>query len=234
MSRVQLLVSVRSVEEALAVAACEVDLIDLKEPLDGALGGLPPRTLRAIVAALRHAGCERTISATIGDVPLDDVDSLLARVAAVADCGVDLVKVGIEARHGNARRVLDALAASGAAVVPVFLADHGVDVALVQAACGLGFPALMLDTGDKRAGSLFDAVGETGLRRFVALVQCAKRKAGLAGSLQLAHVERLRRLAPDYAGFRSALCIGERSGALDAARVRALAARLRVTGEARA
>jgi len=232
-SRVQLLVSVRSVEEAQAVAVCEVDLLDLKEPRDGALGGLPPTTLRAIVAALRQQGCERTVSATIGDVAMHEVESLLARVAVVADCGVDLVKVGIEPRHGNAPRVLDALAASGAAVVPVFLADHGVDFALVQTACGLGFPALMLDTGDKHAGSLFDVLGETELRRFVALVQAAKRKAGLAGSLQLAHVERLRRLAPDYAGFRSALCIGDRSGALDASRVRALAARLRLD-EARA
>jgi (5-formylfuran-3-yl)methyl phosphate synthase len=231
-STVQLLVSVRSVEEALAVTACDVDLIDLKEPRNGALGGLPPATLRAIVAALRHAGCERTLSATIGDVPMHDVESLLARVAAVAACGVDLVKVGIEPRHGEAPRVIDALAASGAAVVPVFLADHGIDFALVQAACALGFPALMLDTGDKRAGSLFDVADEAGLRRFIAMARGAQRMAGLAGSLQTAHIERLRRLAPDYAGFRSAVCAGDRSGTLEAWRVRGLAAQLRASAEA--
>jgi len=228
----QLLVSVRSIEEALAVAGCDVELIDLKEPRNGALGGLPPATLRAIVAALRRAGCARVVSATIGDVPMDDVGSLLARVATVAACGVDLVKVGIEPHHANARPVLDALAASGTAVVPVFLADRGVDLALVRAACGLGFAALMLDTADKRAGSLFDALDEAELRRFVALGRGAQRQVGLAGSLQLAHVERLRRLAPDYAGFRSAVCAGDRSAALDASRVRALAARLRLGAEA--
>ena len=227
----QLLVSVRSVDEALAVAACDVDLIDLKEPRDGALGALPPAALRAIVTALRRHGCERTISATIGDVPMDDVASLPARVAAVAACGVDLVKVGIAPHHRDASRVLDALAASGVAVVPVFLADRGVDFALVQLACGLGFAALMLDTGDKRAGSLFDALDESELRRFVATARSAGRKVGLAGSLQLAHVERLQRIAPDYAGFRSAVCLGERTEALDASRVRALAARLRAASE---
>ena len=37
----RLLVSVRSVDEALVAAAGGADFIDLKEPSQGALGGLP-------------------------------------------------------------------------------------------------------------------------------------------------------------------------------------------------
>jgi uncharacterized protein (UPF0264 family) len=189
--------------------------------------------LRAIVAALRRQGFEHTLSATIGDAAMHDLPALLASVARVAACGVDLVKVGIEPRHAHAARALDALATSGAAVVPVFLADRGLDLALVRAAGGLGFPALMLDTADKRAGCLFDVASDAELRRFLAIVRSAGAQAGLAGSLRLAHVERLRRLGPDYAGFRSAVCAGDRAGPLEAVRVRDLAARLRAEAHER-
>ena len=53
----RLLVSVRSVEEALLAAQGGADFIDLKEPNDGALGGLPVETIAAVIMALRlYAG----------------------------------------------------------------------------------------------------------------------------------------------------------------------------------
>ena len=221
----RLLVSVRSVDEALAVAACDgVDLIDLKEPRRGALGALPLPALRAIVAALRGAGCTRSLSATVGDVA---DDALLDRVAATAACGVDLVKVGIDALHGGAKPRLEALAACGHAVVPVFLADRGWDFAGVDAAARLGFPALMADTDDKRAGSLLEVCREADLARFVARVRAAGRPVGLAGSLHARDLPALRRLVPDFAGFRSAVCGGDRAGSLDPVRLRALVAQAR-------
>ena len=66
----KLLVSVRSVEEALLVAGAGADFIDLKEPSAGALGGLPLATIRAIVAALHRGAGALPVSATIGDVPM--------------------------------------------------------------------------------------------------------------------------------------------------------------------
>ena len=66
------------------------------------------------------------ISATIGDLPMDGLDAILARVEAVGACGVDVVKVGIE-RAPGAGAVLLALASCGRPVVPVFIADRGLD-----------------------------------------------------------------------------------------------------------
>lgn len=219
----KLLVSVRSVEEALLVGKGGADFIDLKEPGDGALGGLPIATLRVIVDALRRQGRGLPVSATIGDVPMFEVGRITACVDAVGTCGVDYVKVGIE-RVPQARVVLDALAASGRAVVPVFIADKGFEFAHVAHACALGFPGVMADTADKRAGSLFDAVPMDELRRFVAVVRAAGAMVGLAGALRIAHEPLLRALAPDFAGFRTAVCVGDRSSALDPQRLRALTA----------
>jgi uncharacterized protein (UPF0264 family) len=47
---------------------------------------------------------------------------------------------------------------------------------------------------------------------------------GLAGALRLSDLPRLRSLAPDFAGFRSAVCRGDRGGELDPALLRALKA----------
>lgn len=145
----------------------------------------------------------------------------------MGDCAVDYVKVGIE-RGAGALPLLDALAATRWAVVPVFIGDAGIDSAAVRHACALRrFPALMVDTADKRCGSLFDVVTADALRDFSATVRGAGALAGMAGALRLADLPQLAVLAPDFAGFRSAVCAGDRAGALDVARLGALAAALR-------
>ena len=217
----KLLVSVRNVDEALIAAAGGADFIDLKESRAGALGGLPLATLREIVAALRAAASKLPISATIGDLPLAALGPVLDQVRAVAACGVDYVKVGIRC-DAHAPAALQALARCDAAIVPVFMADTGLAPEHLRLACALPFAGLMVDTFDKAAGSLFDGVDESALRDFLARVRAAGRMAGLAGALRLADLPRLHALAPDFAGFRSAICNGDRGGALDPARLRAL------------
>ena len=222
----RLLVSVRSADEALLAARGGADFIDAKEPGRGALGDLPTDTIRDIVDRLRDSGAHQPVSATIGDVPMHALAQILERVEAVRECGVDYVKVGIEA-GAAAPAVLDALAHCGEPVVPVFIADRGLDPELIAHALDLGFAGVMADTADKRAGSLFDAVTRVALARFVARARAAHLMVGLAGALQQAHADVLAELAPDFAGFRSAVCTGDRSGALDATRLRELAAALR-------
>lgn len=223
----KLLVSVRSVDEALLAADAGVDFIDLKEPGQGALGGLPVATIAAIVTALRAHGSGRVISATIGDVPMLETARIARCVEEVGACGVDYVKVGIERSHA-ARTVLDLLAASGRPVVPVFIADKGLALPDVAHACALGFPGVMADTQDKKSGSLFDVLPMEALHRLVATAREAGTMVGLAGALRSQHEPLLRALAPDFAGFRTAVCAGDRSSALDSGRLRALIARMSV------
>lgn len=228
---VQALVSVRTAEEALLVAQAGVPLIDLKEPRAGALGALPPEVLRGIVAALRGAGCRAEVSATVGDLLDDDPAALLRQVAATAACGVDVVKVGLWPT-ASARQLLADLAKLmqelQVGIVPVLLADPLFSEALLGAACEQPFTAIMLDTRDKPAGSLLERLPPLDLRRFVARVREAGRRVGLAGALRLSDVPRLKALRPDFAGFRTAVCEGERGGPLS---VQALAQLLEALGD---
>jgi uncharacterized protein (UPF0264 family) len=211
--RVQVLASVRDLPEALAAAAAGVDFIDLKNPGAGALGALPLHVVHEVVVGLRAAGHTQPVSATVGDWPVDARDAVLEHVRATAACGVDVVKVGVE-RADGAAALLAALAGSPAVVVPVFLADQGLDEALLALAGWLPFPALMLDTADKAAGSLLEGLDLQSVRHFIVRAHDAGKLAGVAGALRLSQAALIRELAPDFAGFRSALCEGGRGTAL--------------------
>jgi (5-formylfuran-3-yl)methyl phosphate synthase len=217
----RLLASVRSPAEARAAVAGGADIIDLKDPAAGALGRLPDGTLRATLAAV--AG-KRPTSATIGDLPLAPA-TVLDAVRATAETGVDIVKLGIFA--GDAAATLTALGAASRAgfrLVAVFFADRRPDFGLIARCADAGFHGVMLDTAEKRGGSLRHHLPAEELRRFIALARGRGLLAGLAGSLAAADVPALLPLAPDFLGFRSALTLGSRDAPLDAAAVARLRA----------
>lgn len=166
------------------------------------------------------------ISATIGDLPPAALDEILARATAVGACGVDLVKVGVPGRGAASCAVLAALAGLPLAIVPVLIADHGLDAAVIEAACAPAFAAVMADTQAKRAGSLLELIGADALNAFIDRAHGAGRMVGLAGALRAADLTQLVRLGADFAGFRSAVCDGSREDRLDPARLVALRAAL--------
>jgi len=231
---VKLLISVRSIDEAL-VAARHADLVDMKEPNAGALGALPLADIADIVTTLRARHPRLRLSATVGDPhgpaatgPAGDqaTAALLDRVIETARCGVDDVKVGLGPADAPWAEALARLATrglpGGAQIVPVLLADHGVPDRLASVCLALPFAALMLDTQDKSRGSLLLQRSPAELERFVRSVRQHGRQAGLAGSLQIDDLAALRATGCDLAGFRGAVCAVDRRGVLDAGKVEAL------------
>lgn len=220
----KILVSVRDVAEAELAAVAGVGFIDLKEPSDGALGGLPVEAIRPIVQRLRRVAPDVPVTATIGDWPAHALAAIRERVLAVAACGVDHVKVGVVPGMGASALVsaLGWMASSGVPVVPVLIADDGVPADLLDQIVGQRFAAVMLDTADKRGGTLLQRVPTAALAGMVAQVRRHGGLAGLAGALQFEDLPALRALGPDFAGFRSAVCAGDRRLGIDDARLRRL------------
>lgn len=213
-----LLASVRSDDEAFDAARAGAELIDLKEPNAGALGGLSIGDITNIASLLRARYPVKPISATIGDVPADALDEIAARVIEVSDAGIDYVKVGV-ARGPAARRCIEQLANLPATVVPVLLCDSGIDDELVRHTAGFGFAGVMFDTASKDGSTLFDYVDVDTLARWLRLTRERGAMAGIAGALGWAQLEQIRALAPDVAGFRTALCADGRRSRLDPQRV---------------
>jgi uncharacterized protein (UPF0264 family) len=210
----QFLASVRDAAEAEIALHAGADIIDLKEPGQGALGALDLAATRTIMAAI--AG-RVPVSATIGDLPMvaETIgDAVLERAA----CGVDYVKFGLFP-EGDARSCLDGLrhVARRARVIVVLFADRWPAFDAVAAAAGMGAAGVMLDTAGKASGALSDYLDLSALSRLVIRAKAEGLIVGLAGSLSATRVPELLTLAPDLLGFRRALCRGSRAAALDPA-----------------
>ena len=228
-----LLASVASLGEMDQAIAGGADIVDLKDPAQGALGAWQAPALAAAVARWRALGPKApALSATIGDHPLA-AEAIAEAARRVADRGVPLVKIGFDLPAQDSAAALapclDALAplARETRLIAVLLADRGPDLTRVPAFAAAGFAGVMLDTADKGAGSLRRHLPLDTLATFVSAARDLGLLTGLAGSLRLEDVAPLAALGPDYLGFRGALCAEGRTGALDPTRLAAVRAALR-------
>lgn len=216
-----LLASVTSKHEAMLALAAGADIIDLKNPANGALGALPLPIISEVVQAV--AGLRQT-SATIGDLPMQP--ALLAEaIARTAETGIDFVKIGFFG-DGDVTACLSAiepLAAQGLKLVAVLFADQHADMGLLPKLHAQGFHGVMLDTCVKDGRSLLDHMALVELQLFVRAARAHSLYCGLAGSVQIEDIPKLLPLQADYLGFRGALCHGsDRRSALNASQVKEL------------
>jgi uncharacterized protein (UPF0264 family) len=199
------LASVLSLEEAQTLAGCLPDILDLKNPAAGALGALPPETVKDITD---WATGRCLISATVGDLPMQ-ADKIADAVGQMAASDVDYVKVGLFAEPGL-RDCIDQLQPTlkvlRKPVIAVLFADQSQDISLLGAIKQAGFAGVMLDTAAKNGQGLLDHWTEIALRQFVEASREQALLCGLAGALKIEDIDRLEPLSADYLGFRSALC----------------------------
>jgi (5-formylfuran-3-yl)methyl phosphate synthase len=214
------LVSVRNAREARLALDGGADIIDVKEPREGALGAVE---LTETAAIMRLVAGRRPVSATIGDCSPDEAAE---RVLRTAITGVDYVKVGLFGDpSAPAMDALERCASDGIRIIAVMFADRAPDWSAIEPLAGCGFRGVMLDTADKAGGGLRRYLSLGGLAAFLAEARRHGLLAGLAGSLREEDARALLPLRPDVMGFRGALCGGGRRGEmLDAGRMAAMRA----------
>ena len=230
----RLLASVANLDELALAAEGGADILDLKDPTKGALGAW---ALKDIARAVTEAGrlqSPRALSATVGDLPMEPA-AVCARVAETWASGVDFVKIGLFPA-GDPAGCVAGLAAEvqrGARLVAVLFADLWPDAQLLPDIARAGFNGAMLDTAGKGAGGLLRHKTMAEIARFVEDARGLGLFTGLAGSLGLEDIPALLPLAPDYLGFRTALCAGgNRGGALEPAALAAVRAAVSHTARA--
>lgn len=209
-----MLASVNSLTEALLVLNAEVDIIDLKQPEQGALGALEVSDVKKIVAEI--AG-RCPVSATIGDLPMQP-ELVFNAVKAMSETGVDYIKIGFfpgDDWHGTVKKLAE-LTGQNHALIAVLFADTQVDFAIINLLKVAGFKGVMLDTMNKQSGALLQVMSMAKIVGFIAQVRKLELMCGLAGSLRLEDIPVLLHNKVDYLGFRGALCEGQnRSGQLN-------------------
>jgi dihydroneopterin aldolase len=208
-----MLASVTGPDEAEIALSGGADIIDLKNPEAGALGAVPTETIRRTVSLI--AG-RRPVSAVCGDLPMVP-ETIRARAGEIAATGVDYVKVGFFP-SADAAACVAALAqvASGTKLIAVLFADLVPVPDLLPVFASHGFHGAMVDTARKKEGRLLDHMPPERIPAFVERVRELGLKVGLAGSLEAPDIPRLLPFAPDFLGFRGALCDASgRTGSLD-------------------
>lgn len=200
----QFLASVTCLNEAQLVLDANVDIIDLKNPAEGALGALPLKTIQEIVKLIDK---RKLVSATIGDLVMDPL-LIEPAVQAISETGVDIVKVGF---FGSENHVACALSLkkqilNGTKVVAVLFADQHPNFDFMDNLKAAGFYGAMLDTADKSSGGLLNHLSLEILSAFTQKAKSLNLLSGLAGSLTVNDISMLNECYPDYLGFRGALC----------------------------
>jgi uncharacterized protein (UPF0264 family) len=218
----KLLVSVVSAAEARLALAGGADIIDVKDPGEGALGAAAPGVLTEVV---REVGCTAPVSVALGDMPdLPHTAALAARGAEL--CGANYVKVGLRgvtsldravavmsavtAAVGHRTRVIAAAYADADALDPPALSPAWLP-ALVQRT---GIAGALVDTCIKDGRGLYGWLSESDLEDLIARTRAAGASFAVAGQLTR---EQLCRVDADIVGVRSAVCRGgDRAAELDA------------------
>lgn len=231
----QLLISVTSSQEAQAALQGGADIIDVKNPAEGALGAAAVAALRDVCALLPPGSIT---SAALGESNSEPGVLALAAYGA-ATFGVSYVKLGLRTADPTAAIALLQkvqaslhLANPACALIAVGYADAAEIGALPwhllpEVTHAARIKGCMIDTALKDSRCLFDHCSEPALARWVAECREADLLSALAGSLRPADLPTLRRLAPDVAGFRGAACRGDRvNGQVEAGLVAALRAGL--------
>jgi uncharacterized protein (UPF0264 family) len=218
----KLLISPTDEEEALEAIAGGADIIDVKNPKEGALGASFPWVIKRI-REITPKNIE--VSCALGDVPNLPCAVSLAALGA-ATTGVDYVKVGLYGvktkedavylMQNVTKAIKDCnfsikVVATGyadaeriGAVNPLFVPDIArkaeADIAMVDTAVKDGKPLFAFLTSDQ-------------LRSFVNAAHDYGLKAALAGSLRKEDLPAVYALGADVVGLRGAACTqGDRVG----------------------
>src|SRR3970282_2865910 len=150
------LASVSNPLEAATILAAGADIIDIKDPLKGALGAVVPVLVTDIVK--RVSGRVMT-SATIGDLPMKAA-CISGAVENMTTNGVEIIKVGVFADSvpADILRLIKKYTARDCRVVLVFFADLKPQLEDFSVLAEAGVYGVMWDMGAKNNGFLREMI----------------------------------------------------------------------------
>jgi uncharacterized protein (UPF0264 family) len=202
-------------KEALEAIAGGADIIDVKNPLEGALGANYPWVIRRI-REITPGNLE--VSCTLGEVGNLPGSVSLAACGA-ASLGVDYIKVGLGGIKTPKEatfllRITIKAAKECNPKIKIAVAGYadakkigGINPLLIpEIAQEAQADVVMLDTSIKDGKNLFDHLNLEQLKKFVDLAHCFGLEAALAGSLRKQDLPVVYGLGADIAGLRGAAC----------------------------
>ncbi|MHA1724131.1 MAG: (5-formylfuran-3-yl)methyl phosphate synthase [Promethearchaeota archaeon] len=217
---IKLLISPNTIEEAITVIRSNVNYIDCKNPNEGSLGANFPWIINKM-KKLIPPNSSQLLSATIGDFPYLPGSASLAALGATIS-GADIIKVGLKGPKNEKEgidlmeKVVKAIkeynpeilvvAAGYADQKRINTSPHFLEIPTIASKSGCDIA--MLDTCIKDGTCLFDFLDEKELITFVNKARKFNLQVALAGNLRKNHLDKIKSIAPDIIGIRTAVCEG--------------------------
>ena len=192
--------SIKDLSEAKLLLKTDIDIIDLKDPSNGALGRLSNDDINNIV---EYVANKKLTSSTIGDLP-NNIEIIKKNVDEISSTNVNFIKIGVYKKE-YIKTLCDIKSCKK--LIAVFFADiflpSSKDINKLK---NSSFSGVMIDTSNKKSGNLLDHVSYSDINDFLKIAKNFNLLTGVAGSINETHLDELIKLNPDYMGFRGALC----------------------------
>ena len=196
----KILASIKDLSEAKILINTDIDIIDLKDPLKGALGRLSEQD---IIDIIKFIDKKKLTSSTVGDLPNNE--ALISKnVNEISATAVDFIKIGV---YDNFYINTLCKIKSSTRLIAVFFADVFLPTeSEIRSLKESGFSGVMVDTSNKKLGNLFAHTSSSEISNFLEIAKKLDLLTGVAGSINETHIAEIIKLNPNYMGFRGALC----------------------------
>ncbi len=223
--KTKFLISLKKIEEISNEVIEEVDILDLKNPLKGAIGAWELNNIKRVISIHKN---NIAISATLGDVFGDK--EFLIKLKKFDCLGLDFIKFGLlsidQTNLFEKLTMIESKVFKTNLVCVVFvdiknnlnLVNNNLDYFF---RCGV--KNILLDTFCKKNGDLLNFCKKDYLRKFISKCKKNNIQIGLAGGLTEIQVPLILKLNPDIVGFRSAICkSNKRTSSIDINKIKKL------------
>ena len=200
--KTKILASIKSLNEINLVLKKGVDIIDFKNPSEGALGAL---SINKINFFLNKIPKKQTTSATIGDI--SSIKKIEQKVKLLSKTNVDFIKIGFFFDESKINYLINLKKKNTKKkIVAELFAYMNPNLDIIKRIKKIKFDGLLIDTKNKKNGNLLNYFNLKKINDFIKICKYEKLSIGLAGSLSIDDIQPLIMLKPDYLGFRGALC----------------------------
>ena len=231
--KIKLLVSIRSIEEIKAIEDIDIDIVDIKDPENGPLGMLDLTEVEKIVQALVSSTYRGKISTTFELNKQTISTSGINKMVDLSRLRIDYIKVGtavdIDTRKTltefNQRFLKLKNPVKKNNLILVLTIDEKYSVKNITNIFEIdltNFCGIMVDTFNKNRGSIFEIIRIEDLEEIKNLALENEKDFGIAGSLQISHKNLIKKIEPNWAGYRGSLCLKKRTCPLSREKVERL------------
>mgnify|MGYP001295581096 CR=1 FL=1 len=201
---VKFLASISNIDEAHQIKNCGIDIVDLKNIEDGALGYVGVNTVSNISKILN----KHILSVTMGNEENPNTSKYIHNVKQIIDQNVEFIKIGLFNKKiiNEHKKFLKKINFKNSKPICVLFADKTFDFNVLKEIMNTDYHGVMIDTHYKNNNPTTELLTKRDIEYFINIVKKNKKFSGVSGSLKFKHINMLKELHPDFLGFRGLLC----------------------------